>query len=104
MLSSRDVVRLVEKTPCAIGYSGLAYATPKLRMACVAKAEGLPCAIPNIENAADRTYPIARPLFMYSKREPAGKIESYLNWILSDEGQCIIKNNGYAPVRPLDCG
>jgi len=26
---SKDVVDLVEKTPCAIGYSGLAYATVK---------------------------------------------------------------------------
>ncbi|NNF04247.1 MAG: hypothetical protein HKN17_07255, partial [Rhodothermales bacterium] len=27
----------------------------------------------------------------------------YIDWILSDEGQCIIKEKGYAPVRPVSC-
>ena len=34
MHGSKDVVDLVEKTPCAIGYSGLAYATDHLQMVC----------------------------------------------------------------------
>ncbi len=103
LLSSRDVVRLIEKTPCAIGYSGLAYATPDVRMACVAQEDEAPCVVPSIASASDRSYPIARPLFMYSKDKPTGTIKAYLNWISSDEGQCILKKNGYAPVRELDC-
>ena len=35
MHGSKDVVDLVEKTPCAIGYSGLAYATDHIKMPCV---------------------------------------------------------------------
>lgn len=104
MLSSRDVVQLVERTPCAMGYSGLAYATPRVKMACVAKDEGMPCVVPSISSASDRSYPIVRPLFIYSKNAPKGKLKSYLDWILSDEGQCIIKKRGYAPVRVLACG
>ena len=104
MLGSRDVVRLVEKTPCAIGYSGLAYATPKVRLACVAVDPGRPCVVPSIDSASDKSYPIARPLFMYSTDAPKGEIKAYLDWILSDDGQCIIKRTGYAPVRALDCG
>ena len=103
MLSSRDVVQLVEKTPCAIGYSGLAYATPRVRMACVAADEEGPCVMPSISSASDKSYPIARPLFMYSTHEPSGLIKAYLDWIRSDQGQCIIKKNGYAPVRTMDC-
>ncbi len=103
MLSSRDVVRLIEKTPCAIGYSGLAYATPQVRMACVAKEEGQACVVPNIKSASDKSYPIARPLFVYSKNEPTGKIEAYLDWILSDTGQCVLQRTGYAPIRELEC-
>lgn len=103
MLSSKDVVHLVQGTPCAIGYSGLAYATPAVKMACVAQDATGPCVAPSIASAADKSYPIARPLYMYSKVTPRGWIESYLNWILSDEGQCILKKNGYAPVRALAC-
>lgn len=102
MHGSKDVVDLVEKTPCAIGYSGLAYATDHVKMVCVSK-EGAKCISPSVATAVDRSYPIARPLFMYTNGEPKGDIKTYLDWILSDVGQCIILNKGYAPVRTVDC-
>ena len=37
MHGSKDVVDLVENTPCAIGYSGLAYANDHIKMPCVKK-------------------------------------------------------------------
>ena len=40
---------------------------------------------------------------MYTNGEPEGDIKAYLDWILSDEGQCIILNKGYASVRPVQC-
>ncbi len=103
MHGSKDVVDLVEKTPCAIGYSGLAYATDHIKMACIATTDDGSCVAPSVETASDRTYPIARPLFMYTNGEPEGEIKTYLDWILSDEGQCIIQEKGYAPVRAVSC-
>ncbi len=102
MHGSKDVVDLVSNTPCAIGYSGLAYATDTIKMACIMDAEGH-CVAPTEETAGDGSYPIARPLFMYTDGEPAGVVKTYLDWVLSDEGQCIIKKKGYAPVRPIQC-
>ena len=104
MHGSKDVVHLVEKTPCAIGYSGLAYATDHVKMACIASGEGADCVEPSVATASDGSYPIARPLFMYTNGEPQGAIRRYLDWILSDEGQCIILGKGYAPVRAVRCG
>jgi phosphate transport system substrate-binding protein len=103
MHGSKDVVDLVEKTPCAIGYSGLAYATDHVKMACIAQEAGSDCIMPSVATASDRTYPIARPLFMYTNGEPTGAVKEYLDWILSDEGQCIILKKGYAPVRAVKC-
>jgi len=103
MHGSKDVVDLVEKTPCAIGYSGLAYATDHVKMACVAKEDGGDCVLPSVATASDKSYPIARPLFMYTNGEPTGAIKEYMDWIMSDEGQCIILNKGYAPVRDVTC-
>ena len=103
MHGSKDVVHLVENTPCAIGYSGLAYATDHVKMACVATEEGADCVNPTVATASDGSYPIARPLFMYTNGEPQGAIKSYLDWILSDEGQCIILDKGYAPVSAVQC-
>ena len=99
MHGSKDVVDLVEHTPCAIGYSGLAYATEHVKMPCVSVDENSSCIAPTMETAVDRSYPISRPLFMYTAGEAEGTTKEYLDWILSDEGQCILVNKGYAPVR-----
>jgi phosphate transport system substrate-binding protein len=103
MHGSKDVVDLVEKTPCAIGYSGLAYATDHLKLACISKKEGETCVTPSVANASNHSYPIARPLFMYTNGVPQGAIKGYMDWIQSDEGQCILKGKGYAPSRDVTC-
>ena len=101
MHGSKDVVDLVAKTPCAIGYSGLAYAMDEVKMPCIEK-EGT-CVAPSVKTAVDRSYPIARPLFMYTNGEPKGATKKYIDWILSDTGQCIIEEKGYAPVKAVSC-
>ncbi len=103
MHGSKDVVDLVEKTPCAIGYSGLAYATDHVKLACISKDGSGDCVMPSVATASDGSYPIARPLLMYTNGEPTGEIKKYLDFILSDEGQCIIQKKGYAPVRDVTC-
>ena len=103
MHGSKDVVDLVANTPCAIGYSGIAYATPEIRMPCLVTESG-GCVEPAIETALDGSYPISRPLFMYTRIAPEGAVKTYLDWILSDAGQCILFDKGYAPVHALTCG
>jgi len=103
MHGSKEVVDLVENTACAIGYSGLAYATEHVKKVCIATETGGPCIEPTVATASDHSYPIARPLFMYTNGEPKGAIKEYLDWILSDAGQCILLKKGYAPVRDITC-
>ena len=104
MHGSKDVVDLVHNTPCAIGYSGLAYANDHIKMPCVRADADSECVTPTSETAFDGTYPIARPLLMYTAGEPTGNVATYLNWILSDTGQCIIQEKGYAPIGSITCG
>jgi phosphate transport system substrate-binding protein len=104
MHGSKDVVDLVENTPCAIGYSGLAYVTDHVKMPCVSQGSGAQCVEPTVETASDGSYPIARPLFMYTNGQPTGHIGEYMNWIKSDAGQCIILEKGYAPAQAVSCG
>ncbi|MCG3119430.1 MAG: Phosphate-binding protein PstS [bacterium] len=98
MNGSKDVVDLVSKTPCAIGYSGMGYATHDVKVLHVAKKAGDPYVAPSIESTLDHTYPIARPLFMYTLGEPTGHVQHYLDWIHSDAGQQIVKESGYVPL------
>ncbi len=96
---SKDVVELVANTPCAIGYSGMGYATDHVKMLKVSKKDGEQAAGPSVENTLNGTYPIARPLYIYSLGEPSGDVKKYLDWILSETGQSIVSKSGYVPVE-----
>lgn len=98
MHGSKEVVELVANTPCAIGYSGMGYDTDEVKMLKIATEEGKPSYAPTVKNTVDKTYPIARPLFMYTIGEPQGEIKDYLDWCHSKPGQKILEENGYVSV------
>jgi phosphate transport system substrate-binding protein len=103
---SKAVVALVSKTPSAIGYSGMGYETPQVKMLDISRRTGEPGIAPTAENAkkADEKerYPITRPLLIYTVGEPTGAIKDYLDWILSTEGQAVVRELGYVPMRDHD--
>jgi len=96
---SKDVVALVGKTPGAIGYSGMGYAMPEVKMLRIIKSKGDPAVAPTIENAKNGTYPITRPLHIYTIGEPTGSIKDYIDWIMSPEGQKVVIDLGYVPCK-----
>ena len=67
------------------------------------KDDAAECVAPSVATASNGSYPIARPLFMYTNGEPQGVVKGYLDWILSEQGQCIIYNKGYAPAKNVNC-
>ncbi len=95
---SKDVVEVIGRTLCAIGYSGMGYATDHVKMLEVATALDQPYYSPNLGNVIAKTYPIARPLYMYSLGEPTGEAKAYLDWILSNKGQKIVEELGFVPL------
>ena len=95
---SKDVVEVVGRTPCSIGYSGMGYATDHVKMLKVAIDDNAPYYAPNLDNVIAKTYPIARPLYMYSLGVPEGAAKVYLDWILSDDGQKIVEKLGFVPL------
>ncbi len=95
---SKDVVELVGRTPCAIGYSGMGYATSDVKMLSVARKEGEPAYAPTVENTLNQTYPIARPLYLYIRGKPAEQTRDYIQWLLSGAGQRILEQTGYVPL------
>jgi phosphate transport system substrate-binding protein len=94
---SKDVVELVSRTPCAIGYSGMGYATTHVKMLRVARKPGEPAFAPNVENTQKGAYPISRPLYMYTHGEPTAVVKKYLDWINTAAGQQIVLASGYVP-------
>jgi phosphate transport system substrate-binding protein len=97
MLGSNEVVALAANTPPAIGYCGMGYSTPDVKELRVAKKAGDASYPPTANAVLNHTYPIARPLLMYTLGEPAGPVKKYIDWVRSDAGQKVVLENGYVP-------
>jgi phosphate transport system substrate-binding protein len=97
MNGSKDAVDLIANTPNAIGYSGMGYATPDVRQVRVSKKKGAVAVAPSVASALDGTYPVARPMFMYTAGEPEGALRRFIDWVMSPPGQEIVELTGYVP-------
>ena len=96
--SSEGIISEVRDNPNAIGYDGLGYVPKDLKMIAIAKEAGGEYVLPSIDTVNDKTYAIARDLYMYTNGEPAGVVKDYLDWILSDEAQVIVADLGFVPA------
>jgi len=95
---SKDVVALVSRTPCAIGYSGMAYAIPGVKTLRMSKKKGEAGVAPTAESALDGSYPLARPLYLYTRGNPTGPVKEFIDWALGEDGQRVVRDIGYVPV------
>ena len=96
--SSEGIVAEVRQNPNAIGYDGLGYVPDDLKMIAIAEEDGGSYVLPSIATVNDKTYPIARDLYMYTDGEPTGIVKDYLEWILGPEAQQIVAELGFVPV------
>ena len=96
--SSEGIIAELRQNPNAIGYDGLGYVPKDLKVIAIAKDAGGSYVLPSIATVNDKSYPIARDLYMYTDGEPTGIIKEYLDWILSPEAQEIVAELGFVPV------
>jgi phosphate transport system substrate-binding protein len=98
--STAAVTQAVTDDRGAIGYGGIAYAEhANVKMIHVKKDANSPAIVPSEATVLDNTYPISRPLFLYTNGQPAGAIAAFLSYILSPEGQKIVTDTGYIPIK-----
>lgn len=92
------IINAVKKDKYGIGYGGAAYAegVKDCKVKKDAKSKGV---LPTAATIKNKTYPIARYLFMYLKSKPTGDTKAFIDWILSPEGQKVIVEVGYYPVK-----
>ena len=98
MPATGAIIQSVSQTKGAIGYVGLAYVSPRIKTLSISY-DGEHYATPTVENATNKTYPIVRPLYYYYDAKNKTQIAPLLEFILSPEGQDIIKKSGYIPVK-----
>lgn len=92
------VVSAVQKDKGGVGYGGAAY-SKGVKALKVKKDANSPAFEPNKANIMSGKYPISRYLYMYVKERPTGVQKAYIDWILSAEGQKIVNEVGYFPLK-----
>lgn len=92
------VVNAVKKDVNGIGYGGAAYAVG-VKHAAVKKDAKSQAYLPTKESIAKDEYPISRYLYMYLRNRPTGDLKKYIDWILGSEGQMVVAEVGYFPVK-----
>lgn len=111
MPGTSAVANAVSKDTGGIGYGGVAYflTQPELKILKIQKDENSEAVSPvaadgrvDYEAAWTGAYPIARYLYMYTGFRPRGKVKDYIDWILSPEGQTVVEEVGYVPLKPKD--
>ncbi|MCD4671770.1 MAG: PstS family phosphate ABC transporter substrate-binding protein [Anaerolineaceae bacterium] len=96
--SSEGIIAEVRDNPNAIGYDGLGYVTPEVKVVALARDASSGYIMPSVETVNQNLYPVARDLYMYTNGQPQGLIAEYLAWIHSSAGQQIVEDLGFVPV------
>lgn len=99
MPSSQAIADEIAQNSNAIGYYGMGYISLNQKVIAVARDKNSPYAEPVLANVQNNSYPISRPLLIYTKGQPQGIVKAFLDFVLSEEGQEIVKKTDFAPVK-----
>jgi phosphate transport system substrate-binding protein len=99
MPATGAIVQSVSQTKGAIGYVGLAYLETTVKPLKVSYDKGATYVTPTVESAMNKTYPISRPLYYYYLNSIETAVKPFVDFILSVEGQKIVREIGYVPVK-----
>ncbi len=91
--SNGAMVQAVAKNPLAIGYIGVGYQSGETKSL---KVEAI---VGSAETVRNQSYPIARALFMFTRGWPKGGVLELINFINSDDGQALVEQSGFIPMR-----
>jgi phosphate transport system substrate-binding protein len=91
--SNQAIASTVARTPGGIGYVGLGFLSSSV------KALEIDGVLPSKETVLNNKYPIGRPLFMYTNGEPKGLAKEIIDSIKSPEGQKLVEEDGFVPLK-----
>ncbi len=99
MPATGAIVQSVGQTKGAIGYIGFAYMEKNVKALKVSYDKGKTYVEPTVANAKNKTYPIVRPLQYYYLTKDEAKVKTFIDFILSDEGQKVVADVGYITLK-----
>ncbi len=94
-----EMSKFIQENPYAIGYMGMGSAVvdnkDKIKTLDYARNANDPYVQPSIRNVYDRKYKLARELFMIYKTDQGDKIDAFVTYLTSEEGQAAVLQSGY---------
>lgn len=99
MPSSRAIFDEVYQNPHAVGYVGMGFSDNSIKVLKIAKDEDSPYIYPYPEHILSDKYPISRPLLLYTKQNPTGLIKDFIDFALSPQGQAIVLETNFVPIK-----
>lgn len=97
--SSQALADEVAQNSGAIGYYGMGYISDKHKAIQVTLDADSDFVSPTIENVVSGKYPISRPLFFYTNGQPQGLVKKFVDFALSKEGQEIVVETDFVPLK-----
>jgi len=100
--AANPVIEEVSANDYAIGYVGLGYALKagdRVKIVSIKKDAASLAVMPTEQTVRDKTYPIARPLYIYTVKEPAGYARDFIDFCLSPEGQKLATEQDEVPIK-----
>ena len=65
----------------------------------IAIHEGSQIIQPTLDNVRNGYFPIARNLNLVTAGKPVGEVKQFIDYLLSEEGQQLVADSGYIPIR-----
>ncbi|MFO1470670.1 MAG: phosphate ABC transporter substrate-binding protein [Turneriella sp.] len=97
-VSSQAISDQVKSNPAAIGYFGMGWITKDVKPLEISK-DGKQFFAPTADNTSNKKYPIARGLQMYVNGNAGEKAQKFIDFVMSPEGQKVVKEQDFVPVK-----
>ena len=94
---NEDILAAVAADPDAIAYVGLGWLGTGVRAVPISPGAGQRAVEPAAASVRDGSYPLYRPLLLYTRGAPHGETARVLQFALSPEGQALVAGNGFVP-------
>jgi phosphate binding protein len=95
---SEALLAAVARDPSAVGFVGMGWVRPGVAaLAVAARAEAAPVRA-SLETVRNGSYPLYRPLLLYTRGEPQGEVRRLLQFILAGEGRKLVAAHDFVPA------